>query len=243
VRVEAGPLMPNEDPQLRGRIRLSEAPPEEQRSLFVAAVLGRPPTSPPGTAWAYSNAGYVVAGTMIERLAGAPWEELIGRELFVPLGLTSAGFGAPGTPGGALDQPWGHIPREGGFSPVQPGPWADNPPALGPAGRVHLSIGDFARYAAMHLRAARGDHSFLAEDSVARLHTPHSESGDALGWLVQARPGEEGGPLLLHDGSNGMFYALIVIAPERNRAIVLATNAGGEGAGRALAAALALFKL
>jgi D-alanyl-D-alanine carboxypeptidase len=36
----------------------------------------------------YSNAGYVVAGAMLEAAGGAPWEELVAREVFAPLGLS-----------------------------------------------------------------------------------------------------------------------------------------------------------
>lgn len=47
----------------------------------------------------YSNLGYMVAGAMAEKLTGKSWENLMRVKLFNPLGMTSAGFGAPGTPG------------------------------------------------------------------------------------------------------------------------------------------------
>ena len=56
-------------------------------------------------------------------------EDLITTELFKPLGMTTAGFGPPGTPG-KIDQPWGHIIKNGRFEPSQ----FDNPPVMGPAG-------------------------------------------------------------------------------------------------------------
>ena len=78
----------------------------------------------------YSNLSYMVAGSMAERLTGKSWETLMQERLFAPLGITNAGFGAPGTPGEA-DQPWGHWPDPSGD--WVPGQW-DNAAAFGPAG-------------------------------------------------------------------------------------------------------------
>jgi CubicO group peptidase (beta-lactamase class C family) len=61
----------------------------------------------PGTAYEYSNWGYVIAGAMAERAADATWEDLMTSLVFKPLGMTSVGFGGMGTPG-VIDQPWGH---------------------------------------------------------------------------------------------------------------------------------------
>jgi CubicO group peptidase (beta-lactamase class C family) len=54
----------------------------------------------------YSNFGYCLAAAMLERAAGASWEDMVRAELFLPFGMSTAGFGAPGADGGA--QPWGH---------------------------------------------------------------------------------------------------------------------------------------
>lgn len=47
----------------------------------------------------YSNLGYMVAGAMAEKKTGKSWEALMQEKLFKPLGMTSAGFGFPGTRG------------------------------------------------------------------------------------------------------------------------------------------------
>ena len=48
-------------------------------------------------AYAYSNGGFVVAGAMLEELTGETWESLLTRRVLTPLGMTSTGFGAPGS--------------------------------------------------------------------------------------------------------------------------------------------------
>ncbi len=134
----------------------------QARRLTLETLTRKAPKTKPG-AFEYSNAGFSIAGLMAEQMTDSSWEELMQREVFAPLGITTAGFGAPGTatpigasdgaPAGAAskgpDQPRGHILPVG--TPKEPGPSADNPDAIGPAGRVHMTIGDWAKYIAAHL--------------------------------------------------------------------------------------------
>ena len=115
----------------------------------------------------YSNLDYVVAGAMAERVTARSWESLMQERLFAPLGISSAGFGAPGVPG-ELDQPWGHQrdPASGNWVPCQ----LDNAAALGPAGTVHITIGDWAKFLALWL--ADGPPTSPDRETLARLITP-----------------------------------------------------------------------
>ena len=135
--------------QLWAQAWKKQGSPTEQRLEFVRGLLQTAPDPLPGTKCIYSNQGYSIAGAMLEQITEKSWESLMREMLFHPLELNSAGFGAPGMPGQA-DQPWGHRRRGSALEPVPPGPAADNPPAIGPGGIVHASIGDFARYAAWH---------------------------------------------------------------------------------------------
>ncbi len=78
----------------------------EQR-IVVARWLLETPAYPPGN-YHYSNGGYVVIGSILERLGGKSWEILMRERVFGPLGMTSAGFGGTGTIG-EIDQPWPHL--------------------------------------------------------------------------------------------------------------------------------------
>jgi CubicO group peptidase (beta-lactamase class C family) len=116
-----------------------EGPLPQQRRSVIQMVLSQSPTSEPGSLFNYSNLGYIIAGAFAEQVTGKPWEELIQQMLFKPLGMETSGFGAPGTPG-SLDQPWGH---SSSCMPLDPGNrLSDNPPVLGPAGRVHCSMAE-----------------------------------------------------------------------------------------------------
>jgi CubicO group peptidase (beta-lactamase class C family) len=227
--------------------------PTQQRRVLLEGVLSRPPAAPPGTKFIYSNAGYAAAGAMAEKVTGQSWEELMRTMLFEPLAMKSAGFGAPGTapvsvasaPSAAeIDQPWGHLAGMfGNLTPVPPGPLADNPPALAPAGTVHCSLADWARFVALHLRGARGELTpaqakLIGAETIRRLQTPPqdlqapSETGEyACGWAVVQR--SWGGRVLTHAGSNTMWFAVVWLAPQKDFAVLVTTNAGGPTAERA----------
>jgi CubicO group peptidase (beta-lactamase class C family) len=197
-----------------------EGTPVEQRMEFIAAVLAQPPEAPPGTKMIYSNQGYAIVGAMLERIAGQPWETLITEKLFKPLHMDSAGFGPPGMPG-QLDQPWGHAQRLLGLVPLQ----EDNPPAISPAGRVHCTLDDLARYVIFHLQGGRDGGGLLKPETLRRLHTPPKGGDYACGWSCAERPWA-GGTALWHNGSNTMWYVVMWLSPAKDFAVIVGTNTG-----------------
>jgi CubicO group peptidase (beta-lactamase class C family) len=201
------------------KLRQHKGTPTSARRLLVRSVTAQPPEAAPGTKYIYSNAGYSIAGHMAEKVAGKSWEDLIREKIFRPLGMTTAGFGPPGTRK-ANDQPRGHKPDG---SPIEPGPLADNPVAIGPAGLVHCSIGDWAKFAAAHLPA--GKTKLVKPETLEKLHTPApGEPPYAMGWLVANNQPWAGGPALTHGGSNTMWYAVAWLAPAKDFAVVVACN-------------------
>ena len=188
-----------------------------QRRRFLEAFLAAPLAAEPGAKYIYSNHGYSLAGAMLETAAKKSWEDLVGDRIFKRISLKSAGFGPPSI-SGEVDQPWGHVLENGKVNAKEPG---DNPRAIAPAGAVHMSILDCARYAAFHLAVARGE---IAELREYRDELYDAPSGDyALGWVVDKRPWAKG-KVITHAGSNTMFFTVIWIAPERNFACVVSTN-------------------
>ena len=215
-----------------------EKPESEQRMDFISALLENPPAYPPGTQNVYSNGGFTIAGAMLEKVSGKSYDALIQERLFKPLHLDTAGFGAPAT-AGKTDQPYGHIRRFGFIVPVAPGPDADNPPAITPAGRVHLSILDFARYASFHLGTM--EKSPLDPAALKFLHTPVPPSKEyALGWRNVERPWAHG-TALYHNGTNTMNYAVMWLAPDRKFAAVAACNIYDEAGPQACDAAVSFL--
>jgi CubicO group peptidase (beta-lactamase class C family) len=197
--------------------------PTEQRREFIEAILSEPPAAAPGTKMIYSNQGYAIVGAMLEKITGTPYEKLITEKLFKPLHMDTAGFGPPGTIG-AVDQPWGHLRKLLTTVPVQ----ADNPPAIAPAGRVHCSLDDLARFTIFQMQRDPAG-GLLKPESLIKLHTPPGGGDYACGWVVLKR-GWAGGNALMHNGSNTMWYVVMWLAPEKDFSVVVATNIAGPDA-------------
>jgi len=203
--------------------------PRAQRYAFAKMRLQEAPDAEPGTKFIYANAGYGIAGAVAERVMDAEWEDLMRQEIFDPLGMTTAGFGAMGTPG-KIDQPWQHKLVNGKCRAIGPGPLSDNPAVIGPGGTMHCSIADWAKFVAAHLDRGRGPGSLLKLNSLQVLHTPPLGGGYALGWGVTERKWANG-KVLTHSGCNTMNYAVVWMAPLRDFAVLVATNqAGGKTA-------------
>ncbi|HML12463.1 MAG TPA: serine hydrolase domain-containing protein [Xanthobacteraceae bacterium] len=171
----------------------------EERTAYVRKALAMEPVGPMETTFTYSNDGYVVAAAMLETKLGKSWEDLTAEHLFGPLGLSTAGFGAPGH-AGETDQPVGHTiapPGEARRAYPVGGLVTDNPVVIGPAGRIHMSLQDLLRYLVAH----RDRTDYLKPEGWTVLHTPPFGGEYAMGWFVR-RNGA-----LWHSGSNTLWYA------------------------------------
>lgn len=206
----------------------SMIPMTDNRLMWSADLLRMAPEAGVG-AHLYSNANYIVLGAIIEQVTGEQWEDLMQRELFAPLGMINSGFGAPGV-AGMRTQPWGHANVGGTWQAFDPGSFdADNTLAIGPAGTVHSTLRDFSAYIAARLGGARGIDGLLAAASFARLHTPQPGTSYGGGWVVDA-DGWAGTPIIWHKGSNGRWFAEVVIARDKNAAVFVATNSKSRAA-------------
>lgn len=241
-----------------------EGTPTEQRRRFGEAVLTGTEPLPPDR-YEYSNQAYSLAGLICEEAAGEPFEQLVVSRLAAPLGMGTLGFGpppalrsVPNAPAGgeahpcAANQPCGHSsagksiwPHLSADKPSADKPPADNPPALSPAGRVHLSMRDWSKFALTHLRGERDGEPRLGLDGAMfrTLHEPAPTLPEAKsapyasGWVV--RQHDAFGRILWHNGSNSMWYTEMWLAPEHDLAVVVACNRAGEPGERAVRGVLA----
>jgi D-alanyl-D-alanine carboxypeptidase len=116
---------------------------------LVALVADRPPRFPAGTAWSYSNAGYILLGLVVEAATGHRLGQELARRVFTPLGLRDSML-----PGNALGIP---SPRSRGYSlplgqhgQAPSGPLLDvtvqNPSWAWAAGALLSSLDDLTRF-------------------------------------------------------------------------------------------------
>ena len=207
----------------------------QQRETVVAIALSHQPETKPGEKEVYSNLGYIVIGAVLEKITNRSWEELIEERLFKPLGITTGGFGAPGAPG-KLDQPWGHDDQG---VPIDPGdPLADNPKFFGPCGTVHMTVTDWAKFITLHLRGdpanPNAQAALLKPETFARLHQAAPGRSYNAGWAFQTRNFDRGDAwrVFSHNGSNGLWYCIVLAAPETDFAVLVASNQGMDRAAK-----------
>ncbi len=170
----------------------------------------------------YSNIGYVLAGLIAEEVTQTTWETLIINEIASPLSMTSVGFGAPK---GATD-PKGHF---SGLLVAIPVPAnnknSDNPPWMGPAGTLHMSLADLTKWGQAHVKACRGEFSnFLSKSSCQVMQTKTSDTY-GLGWVIE---GSSTSKRITHDGSNTLWYAKVSLDVTRGTVIAAATNSANS---------------
>ena len=108
---------------------------------------------------------------------------------------------------------------------------ADNPPVIGPAGTVHATLADWAKFIRLHLAGHHGDVTVgkltLKRETFALLHRAYDGPGQpyAFGWLCAERPWAGGdGAALWHNGSNSMWYSLTWLGLEHGIAALVTTN-------------------
>lgn len=199
--------------------------PRQQRLEYARLMLAAPPIYTSGSKYVYSNAGFAIAGAMAERVMDTSWETLLAKRVFGPLGITSAGYGAMGAPG-KIEQPWQHRFDNGRILPIKPGPLADNPPAIGPAGTVHMNVRDWARFVAEHVNEGRKRGKLLKSATYRTIHKAPFGGEYAFGWIVAPRPWAKG-DALTHTGSNNSNFAVVWAAPKRGFAVLVMTNVAG----------------
>jgi CubicO group peptidase (beta-lactamase class C family) len=154
------------------------------------------------------------------------------REVFEPLELNDAGFGPPKSPSQTLDQPRGH---RGVYAwKTTASDQEDNTPIMGPAGAVHMTLGNLCQYGAEHLRGELGEGKLLTAETCKRLHTPKLHDY-ACGWVVKQPTHAIPYTVYWHNGSNTMWYALVVFIPDKNMVVAVTSNDGDIQAGESAA--------
>lgn len=195
------------------------------RARLISEVLKTPCGAKKFSDMHYSNVGYAIAGHIAESVAKTSFEHVVTREIFAKCNLVSAGFGAP--KGKTFEQePMGHSSLLGFRRPADPfgAGFTDNGIELSAAGRVHMSLNDLLQYGNIHLYNDRNRLLNISTKTWNELHTPILENY-ACGWVVEDHE-DWSGRLLWHNGSNTLWYALLMLVPSKDMVIAFATNNG-----------------
>jgi serine beta-lactamase-like protein LACTB, mitochondrial len=196
---------------------------------ILAVFIDDPLIARPGERVSYSTFGYTLASLVLENAAGAPFLELVQREIAAPLGLASLG----------PDDPMVLVPdRVRGYHPasilknVRPdfgGKWgnipSNNPTYKWAGGGLLATPTDLARFGAAHL--APGSLAKSALDTLFTVHTERTERSPplGLGWRIDQDAAQR--LRWHHAGGQDGARASLVVYPKEKLSIALATNVTG----------------
>jgi len=193
-------------------------------TLAVARMVQVPQIMPLGAIFSYNNAGFYLAGRVIEVLMEMPYEDAIAALVTGPLGLTRTMFFARN----AITERFavGHLVTEPGTAQVAR-PW-ELPRAVNAAGGIIADAADQLAYARFHMGdgTAPDGTRLLSEAGLKAMQQPLVSKGRAgdmgLTWHLE----EVGGVRVVRHGgaTNGQLSAFEMV-PERQFAITVLTNA------------------
>lgn len=197
---------------------------DETLKTFVAGLGTLKQLAPPGAAWSYNNAGFSVAGRVIEVVSGMTIGPALRTLVFRPLGLEHVGTSVSEFITFPFAQ--GHLNRGDGAAALQR-PFA--PSTSVTAGGVGICITDLLRYAQFHMgdgTVANGDRVLtrdtLRQMQTAQLRKQGNDDDIGLAWHLRTV-----GPIrtAAHGGTLGGHILLLELVPDRHFAIGILTNA------------------
>jgi len=201
---------------------------DDALAIIVPRMAALAQLAPLGALFSYNNAGFYLAGRVIERVTGQTCEAAIQELVLDPLGMARSFFFAEDVITDRVAV--GHRVEED--RPVAQREWA-LARAAHPAGGLISSVEDQLRYAHFHMgdgTAADGTR-VLSPASMALMQSPLAPAGpsvDALGvtWMLRDVAGTR---LVQHGGTTNGQLSAFVMAPARGFAITVLTNADRGG--------------
>jgi CubicO group peptidase (beta-lactamase class C family) len=192
---------------------------------YAAALADAARIFPPGAAYSYCNAGFVVLGRVIEVLDGREWDASLRERLVGPLGLAHTVT----------------LPEEAILHRVAAGhrehPHQDQPVSVwglprsvGPAGLITASAHDVLAFARLHLDegVTRDGTRLLSQASASAMQQPRAQipslgrdEAIGLGWRLHRWDGRW---IFGHDGGTIGQTAYLRIDPQARVAACLLTN-------------------
>lgn len=189
---------------------------------FVGTLRELPQLARPGEVWSYNNAGWGVAGRVIEGVTGTSIDEALDEWVFRPLGLERATSRTGVAMSFRFAQP--HREGEGGTEVIRPFAL----PANVAAGGCAMSVENLIRYARFHLGdgTTAGGERLLSRVSLEAIRTPRLQkntSSDAmgLGWHLRTLDGVS---TAQHGGTLGGHCLHVQLVPDRDLCFAILTN-------------------
>jgi CubicO group peptidase (beta-lactamase class C family) len=205
---------------------------DDALARIVTQLVDLPQLTPLGAVWSYNNAGFYLAGRVLEIVSGKPYEVLARELVLDPLGMHMSFFFAADAISHRVA-----IGHDNHFEAGQPPVTVARPWALAraahAAGGICSTVRDQLRYARFHMGdgAATDGTRLLTPESLAEMQAPRVPAADGqffgVTWFLNEI---EGVKIVRHGGATNGQLSAFLMAPARRFAITVLTNAdrGGE---------------
>ncbi len=180
---------------------------------------------PPGTTPAYSNYGATLAGYIVQRVSGMPFDDYVEKNIFAPLGMTHTTFVQP-LP--ANLQPLMSQGYALGTDPPKPYELIGAPPA----GSSATSADDISHFMIAHLQGGTyNGATILSPATTALMHSPQFAVDPplphmALGFYEETRNGHR---IIGHGGDTQWFHSDLHLIQDQNLGFFVSYNSSGRG--------------
>lgn len=180
---------------------------------------------PPGTTPAYSNYGASLAGYIVERVSGRPFNDYVAENIFKPLGMAHSTFAQP--------------------LPAEMKPLMSNGYRLGsgkpkpfeiieeaPAGALAATAADISRFMIAHLQNGKLESAqILRPETATVMHLRQfglspALNGMCLGFYEESRNGRR---IIGHGGDTVYFHSDLHLMLENGIGFFVSYNSAGKG--------------
>ena len=195
----------------------------DQKIKFASNLLKEPPAKPdPGQVYVYSNAGISLAASMLEKVSGKSWEQLIDEFLNKQLKLDFE-LGFPNVQD--FYQPWGHILNNDTIMALPPDFNYHIATVMRPAGDLNVNIINYIKFIQLFLKGYKGQNNFLHSQTYKYLLTALPDY--TFGWANKTINGKN---YDYHSGSAATFGCFTKIDRDNDLAVIVMENYADGGA-------------
>lgn len=188
----------------------------------------------PGTTPAYSNYGASLAGYIVQRVSGQPFDDYIEQHIFAPLGMTHSSFRQPPPAALAANMSKGYRTASGKAGPYEL-------VQMPPAGALATTGSDLSRFMIAHLQDGEYQgQRILGAETAQRMHSLQFQPapplpGMALGFYQEPANGHR---VIGHAGDTGLFHSDLHLFLDDHVGLYISLNSAGTGGAGALGSGL-----
>lgn len=186
----------------------------------------RPMLFAPGEVPGYSNYGVALAGYIVQRVSGEPFEDYVERHIFQPLGMQHSTFRQP------LPDKFKALASQG-YGTASGEPSQFELVITAPAGSVSATAADMGRFMLAHLQqGSYNGYAMLDPATTARMHSPTETSLPGFGVMAHGffHGTQNGRTVIGHGGDTVVFHTECNLLPQEGVGIFFSFNSRGKDA-------------